>query len=110
MIKSSKLQSPSSREAPKPKLQEDRPMWTSKRQRTAALQDLAERVACVPSRQRLGVRPSSSAFRAGAIQAMDYDSAYVGCYTFGILNLGFLWSLELGIWSFWGIWNLVFSA
>src|SRR5882724_10113304 len=32
-----------------------------KRQRTAALQDLAEGAACVPSRQRLGVRLSSAA-------------------------------------------------
>jgi predicted dehydrogenase len=33
-----------------------------KRQRTVALQDLAEGVACNPSRQRLGVRLSSAAF------------------------------------------------
>jgi outer membrane protein len=38
----------------------------SKRQRTAALQDLAERVARAPSRQRLGVRLSSAAFAAFA--------------------------------------------
>ena len=36
----------------------------SKRQRTAALQDLAEGVARNPSRQRLGVRLSSAAFVA----------------------------------------------
>src|SRR6266850_538054 len=36
----------------------------SKRQRTAALQELAEGVARNPSRQRLGVRLSSAAFAA----------------------------------------------
>jgi hypothetical protein len=36
----------------------------SKRQRTAALQDLSEGVARNPSRQRLGVRLSSAAFVA----------------------------------------------
>jgi hypothetical protein len=37
----------------------------SKRLRTAALQDLAEGIACDPSRQRLGVRLSSAAFVVG---------------------------------------------
>src|SRR5437868_13541634 len=36
--------------------------WNSKRQRTAALQDLAEEREHHPSRQRLGVRLSSAAF------------------------------------------------
>src|SRR5438445_10604532 len=48
---------------------------SSKRQRTAALQNLAEGVAGAPSRQRLGVRLSSAAFvipfaRAGPYVAL----------------------------------------
>jgi outer membrane protein TolC len=40
-----------------------------KRQRTAALQDLAEGVACYPSRRRLGVRLSSAALAPVGLQA-----------------------------------------
>jgi hypothetical protein len=47
----------------------------SKRQRTAALHDLAEEVARNPSRPRLGVRLSSAAFAASVRMSLRPDVA-----------------------------------
>jgi hypothetical protein len=48
---------------------------TKKRQRTAAIQNLAEGAACCPSRQRLGVRQPYAAFSPVQWQAEFVETA-----------------------------------
>jgi hypothetical protein len=99
MIKSSKLQIPSSREAPNLEVQQDGLAWRLKRQRTAALQDAVamERMLLLP--RGLGVRLSSAAFVADAVRVKRCDSPCGSCYAFGVWDLVFGISLELGAWD-----------